>query len=328
MSIAVTGSTGHLGANVVRQLLDRGHRVRALHHPEAKLDALEGLEVERVSVDVLDYENLRSAFVGCRWVVNLAALISIDGDRDGLVMKTNVLGPRNVSLACLDVGVKKLVHVSSVHAFVSPGPHDTMDECAPRPTSNNFIYDQSKALGEEEIRASVNNGLDAVILNPTGILGPHDYNNSFSGQMLNNFFDGSLPVTLNLGFDWVDARDVACAVETALVSGRTGENYLLPGNWVSMKDLASCCAKVSGARPPHFVLPIWMAQAALPVVKGVSFISGTAPLFTSESLMILRDSCRNIDGTKAKHELDFRARPLTDTIRDIYQWKRYSKLCK
>jgi len=320
MSIAVTGSTGHLGANVVRHFLNLGQSVRALHHPEAKLESLEGLEIERVGVDVLDYHGLRNALVGSKAVVNLAALISIDGDRDGMVMKTNVHGPRNVSKACLDVGVRKLVHVSSVHAFVSPGPFGTMDETAPRPTSNGFVYDQSKALGENEIRTAVNNGLDAVILNPTGILGPHDYNNSYGGQMLRGLFRGQFPAVLNAGFDWVDVRDIACAIEAAFVSGKTGENYLLPGNWISMKDLAACCAKISNGRPPYFQLPVWLAQAVLPLVKLGSLASTNTPLYSSESLAILRDSCKKINGAKAKKELGFHARPISETILDTYNW--------
>ena len=328
MIVAVTGSSGHLGANVVRELLDHGYSVRALHHPDARLEAVDGLNVERLGVDVLDFENLREALAGSEAVVNLAALISISGGRDGLVMKTNVLGPGNVSQACLDTGVNRLVHVSSIHAFTSPGPGSVMDENAERPGGHDFIYDQSKALGENEIRAAVSEGLNAVILNPTGILGPHDYANSLGGRMLDGFFESRYPAVLDAGFDWVDARDVASAIRMALVKGKAGENYLLPGQWSSMRELADCCAHVSGSRPPRFTLPIRMAQAALPIMNGFSAISGKAPLFTSESLAILRDSCGNISGAKAARELGFRSRPIMETISDVFEWKQHKKQAK
>ena len=115
--IAVTGATGHIGANMVRGLLNGGFEVRALYHNKDNRRALSGLAVEQCQADVLNPDSLVDAFEGVDAVVHLAAIISLEGDPEGKVMKTNRIGPRNVVQACLACRVQKLIHFSSIHAF-------------------------------------------------------------------------------------------------------------------------------------------------------------------------------------------------------------------
>src|SRR6185295_14390715 len=131
MQIAVTGATGHLGANVVRLLVERGHKVTALYHRAERLDALAGLQVERQRCDVLEIDSLEAAFAGADAVMHLAAVISIRGDPDGSVMRTNIEGTRNVVDACLTRGVAKLIHFSSIHAFRIRKSDEFVDEDQP-----------------------------------------------------------------------------------------------------------------------------------------------------------------------------------------------------
>lgn len=320
MRVAVTGATGHIGANVVRDLLANGFQVRALCDPNDSHAALAGLDVETAQADVLRPADLAPALQGVDAVIHIAGIVSITGDLEGRVMKTNVEGVRNVARACQQTGVSRLVHVSSIHAFAALPGTQRLDETARSAGRTCFAYGRSKSAGERELLAAVGDGLNAVILNPTGVLGPHDHSNSHGGQLLRDHFRGRIPALVNAGFDWVDARDVAAAIRAALHSGRSGERYILSGRWASSKEIADLCELVSGTPAPRLILPVWFALSGLPFLRLLARIMGSRPLYTYESLLILRDSNKNCSSEKACRELGFRARPLRDTIRDTYQW--------
>jgi len=320
MRVAVTGATGHLGANVVRDLLAHGFGVRAVCHPSSKMDALEGLDVEIAHADVLQPESLLAAFQDADAVVHLAAMISIIGDPNGTVMRTNVEGARNVARACLDNCVSKLVHISSIHALKSSPRDKRIDESSSPADHGCSAYDRSKAAGEREILAATEDGLDATILNPTGILGPHDYAGSLSGQMLRSLFQGRLPALIEAGFDWVDARDVASVIRTSLRYGQPGERYVISGRWASFKRLAELCEAVSATPALRLVLPLWAAFVGLPFLRLQSRITGVRPLYSYESLMILRNSNKNYMAEKAHRDFAFIPRPLRETINDTHDW--------
>ena len=321
MRVAVTGATGHLGANTVRELLAHGYEVRALYHPRSSLKALEGLRLERACADILDPQALRKAFHGADAVVHLAGLISIEGDPDGMVARTNVDGARNVADACLSADVAKLVHISSIHAF-KPSPElSRLDETAPRADQTTCAYDLSKAAGEDAVRAVAAKGLDLVILNPTGFIGPYDFNLSLTGRMLCKVFAGGVPLVIRGGFDWIDARDVAGAIRAALQTGTSGQ-YLLCGHWVRVSELVRLCGEVSGIRRRRFAVPWQVARLGVPLEALKSRFTGMPPDYTGESLVILRDSRDNCCCDKARHELDFEARPLAQTIGDAHAWYR------
>lgn len=319
MRVAVTGATGHLGANVVRAFLARGHDVRAIAR-RVDGSALHGLALERVAADVLDLPGLVAAFAGCDIVVHLAARISIRGDRDGEVRRTNVEGTRNAAAAARAAGVGRFVHVSSVHAMRLDAVEGIADESRPLVGAGAFAYDRSKAEGERIVLGAAAEGLDALVLRPTGIIGPHDFRLSRAGAMLREFFRGERPFLIPGGFDWVDARDVAAAIVAAVTRGRAGQAYLLSGNWVSIADLARLCGEVGGLGRSRIVLPRWMAMAALPFVEALAEIRRGEPLFTRESLAAVASNTRSLSSRKAADELGFAARPVVETLRDTLDW--------
>lgn len=315
--IVVTGANGHVGANLVRELLRRGARVRAVIH--RRDDALRGLEVERVPGDVRDPDSLRRAFDGAEIVYHLAAVISITGDRGGLVSAVNVAGVRNVVDAALDRRVKRLVHFSSLHAFEQEPFDEPLDEGRPRVSAaDRPAYDRSKAAGEREVRAGVERGLDAVIVNPSGILGPYDFEPSRMGRLLLRLHHGTLPALIGGGFDWVDVRDVVASALAAAERGRTGESYLLSGEWRSVPELARLAA-AAGARPPRLTCPDALARAVAPAALVLGKLTRREPLFTPESLRALRSN-RKVVHDKATRELGHAPRPLENTVRDAYAW--------
>lgn len=313
--VVVTGASGHIGCNLVRTLLARGRPVRVVvrsaHNP-----GLDGLEVEKNEGDVLDRPSLDRAFEGASVVFHLAAKISIVGDPDGSVRATNVDGPRNVALAALEAGVSRLIHVSSCHAF-NLDHEGRIDEESERSGQGNPAYDQSKAAGEAEVRKVIEQGLDAVIVNPSGVIGPHDYRPSRMGQALLDVRDRRLPALVEGGFDFVDVRDVVEGMLAAETKGRTGESYLLGGRWISTADLMRLGASLCGSRAPRWTAPMWLARVGAPFMTAWAKLTRSEPLFTAEALSALASPGRlSID--KAKRELGYDPRPLEATLRDTY----------
>ncbi len=320
--VVVTGASGHVGANLVRQLLAAGREVRVVTYGDARsLRSLAGLEVERVAGDVLDEASLTEAFRDAGLVYHLAACISIVGARRGLVEAVNVGGTRNVVRACLAAGVRRLVHFSSIHAFCQSPLDAPLDEGrGPSDTTWAPAYDHSKARAEREVLAGVERGLDALILNPTAVLGPFDFQPSRMGRVLWALKRGAMPALVPGGFDWVDARDVATAALVAAERGRRGERYLLSGTYLSVIGLAALVAEVSGTRPPKLVLPHWLAQGVAPLAELWSGVTRAEPLLTRDSLVALRTGHPLIRHDKASAELGFAPRPLRTTVEDTLRW--------
>ncbi len=322
-TVVVTGASGHLGANLVRQLLAAGRRVRVLKYNGTR--SLEGLDLERVDGDVLDERSLALAFRGAEVVYHLAGFISIVRSQRGRLEAVNVGGTRNVVRACLAQGVRRLVHFSSIHAF-SQFPRDVpLDESrGPADAARAPAYDQSKARGEREVLAGVERGLDAVILNPTAVLGPYDFEPSRMGRVLRDLQRGTLPALVSGGFDWVDARDVCAAALVAESRGRRGERYLLSGAYASVADLAALVAEVSGTRAPRVVLPQWLVRPLAPLSELWSEVTGAVPRFTRDSMVALRTGNPAVRHDKASAELGHAPRPLRTTVEDTLRWFRDS----
>jgi dihydroflavonol-4-reductase len=318
MTVAVTGGSGHLGGNLVRALLAQGREVRALMREDTR--AVDGLPIQLVRGDVRDEKSLHKAFRGVEIVFHLAARISVIGEEGGLVRETNVQGVANVASACLACGVKRLIHVSSIHARDQAPLDEPLDETrSPAERKEYPAYDRSKAAGEKKILEAVEKGLDAVLVCPTAILGPYDFKPSRMGQVLLDLHHRRLPALVEGGFDWVDARDVAAGALAAEKLGRSGEKYLLSGHWLSIADLARLVEKNTGVKTPRWTSPMWLARFGAPFALTFSRLTGRTPLFTPESLWALRAN-KQVCRTKAEKELGYSPRPLEETISDAFRW--------
>ena len=318
MITAVTGASGHLGVNLVRALIAHGRDVRIITHNSTL--GLEDLEIERRSGDISDPDSLARAFEGADVVYHLAAYISLlmsDLDRCTAV---NVEGTRNVIEACRRNNVRRLVHFSTIHALCNDPIDVPIDENRPLVMSRKSApYDLSKATGERLVRQAAGEGVNAVIINPTGVIGPYDYKPSHFGQALIMMAQGSIPVLIEGGFDWVDARDVAEGAIKAEQLAPPGANYLLSGTWLPVKEVAAIVARIMGRKPPTLVCPVPVANACAPAVTAVSQWTGTRPIFTSVSLKALAGN-RNISHAKATSELGYAPRPIRETLSDTLQW--------
>jgi dihydroflavonol-4-reductase len=318
MTVVVTGAAGHVGANLVRALLARGRSVRAMIHRDRR--ALEGLDVETVEGDIRDSIFLHRAFDGAETVYHAAASISLSMDDWPLLESVNVLGTRNVVEACLHCGVRRLLHFSSIHALVQEPLDVPVDESRLLVESRrNPPYDRSKAAGEKEVRKGIERGLDAVIVNPTGMIGPYDFRPSHLGQVLLALGHGRLPALVTGGFDWVDVRDVVAGALRAEERALAGARYLLSGHWASLRELADLVAEVTGAPVPRLVFPMWMACVGVPLGTHFTKLDGEHPLYTSVSLRALRSN-RRVSHQRATCDLDYHPRPLRKTLQDMFQW--------
>lgn len=318
MLTVVTGASGFLGGALVRALLAEERQVRAVDLRRGP--GLAGLDVEWMPADVLDISSLEASFQGAEIVFHLAAVISVTGDPTGQVWAVNVDGPRNVAEAALHAGVHRLVHCSSVHAYDLEAGEHRVTETSPRATAAGLpVYDRSKAAGEAALRQMIDGGLDAVIVNPTGVIGPYDFAPSRMGSVFLALFRRRLPALIDGGFDWVDVRDVASSMLAAETQGRRGENYLLPGHHLSLPELAAVAEQVSGVPKPTFSVPMRFARLWSPLADMVSRRSANPLWYTTESLHALRFDPA-VSGAKAQAELGHRPRPFDDTVRDIHHW--------
>jgi dihydroflavonol-4-reductase len=318
MKVAVTGATGHVGANLVRALAAQDVSVRCLVHVNHR--AIEGLDVEKVQADVRDLDSLCRAFQGIDIVYHLAATISLSMSDWSRVEEINVKGTRNVIEACRRADVRRLVHFSSIHALVQEPFNVPVDESRPLVASRRYPpYDRSKALAEKEVQQGLENGLDAVIIYPTAVFGPYDYQPSFFGEALIGIASRRLPAYVTGGFDWVDVRDVVAGALQAAAKAPKGARYLLSGHWFSMCDIAAMIKDITGVATGRPVCPLWLAHAAAPIIQGVSHLNRKRPLYTSVSLRALKSN-RNISHDRAARELGYTPHPFRETLTDTLNW--------
>lgn len=325
MKAAVTGASGHIGNNICRRLLEEGIQVKALVRNDQR--SLEGLNVELVKGDLLDDESLRRLLRDVDVVFHLAAVISIKGNSKGTLNDVNVEGTKRLANLCLNEQIKRFIHFSSIHAL-NQYPLDTvLTEENALVNHNAFAYDRSKSNAEKVILDLCEKGLNAVILNPTSVIGVHDYKPSLIGQAFLRIAGGKLPALIPGGSDWVDVRDVCQGAISAINKGRKGERYLLSGHWFSIEDLAEEIGKHSKKKKPVKVSTT-LAKLGLPFMSLYSKLSKTHPLYTKESLEILASSNKNISSQKAETELAYVKRPFSETIEDTFNWFKNNQMIR
>ena len=317
MTVLVTGAAGHVGVTLVRALLAQGRRVRALVRSDT--EGLAGLDVELFRGDVRDRRSVAEAVAGAELVIHAAARISLSSVDDPHLQAVNIGGTAAVVDACLEAGVARLVHISSVHALDLVGAA-TVDERLPLAESRDASpYDRSKAAAEREVLRGVGAGLDAVIVSPAAVIGPYDFKPSQVGRLLLELRRGSLPALTGGGQSWVDVRDVVGGVLAAAERGRTGERYLLGGEYRSVVELVEMAAKEIGARRPRVVLPLGLLGALAPTAERLNRLRGREATLTPVSVRALCGS-HEVSSEKAVRELGYTRRPLAETVAETMAW--------
>jgi dihydroflavonol-4-reductase len=322
----VTGATGHIGNVLVRLLNVRGERVRAMIMPGDDPSPLNGLDVEVIEADVLDYQSLLAAFADIEIVFHLAGIISILPGKDHMVQAVNVSGTRNVIQAARSSGVRRLVYTSSIHALKRVPEGILIDESVPFDVEHAISsYDSSKAGASLSVLNAVQDGMDAVIVCPTGVIGPYDFRLSEMGQLILDCVDQKPMVYVDGAYDFVDVRDVAQGLILAGEKGRCGESYILSGERIEVPDIIKIVQEVLGTRLFSLKIPFSLARLTANFTPLYYRLRHTKPRFTSYSLATLTANS-NISHSKAHLELGFNPRPLRESLSDTVKWFMKTKL--
>ena len=317
--ILVTGAAGHIGNVLVRELLSEDRSVRALILPGEDISSLAGLDIEFEEGNVLDTLSLDRAMEGIDIVFHLAGVISIMPGHNEWMRKVNVDGTRNVLQAAKKAGVSRLVYTSSIHAL-SRNWKGNIDERVPfDPNNPAGGYDRTKAVASLAVLEAVKDGLDAVIVCPTGVIGPHDYRGSEMGDLLMDWLRKKLHFLVKGAYDFVDVRDVARGHILACDRGQTGEVYILSGWQIKVLELKKLVQEALGQRIIAVTVPMWMAKIGAKITPLYYRLTKKTPKFTNYSLETLQSNS-NVSCGKAKRELGYTTRNLTTTIKDTIRW--------
>lgn len=322
----VTGGSGHLGANLVRALLERGEAVRALEHPDHDNRGLDGLDVERVAGDVRDLDALRRAVDGCARVYHAAAVVST---RYGTpaekrhLYDVNVLGTRNVLRAARESGVGRVVYTGSLSA-VGFDPVDTQapsDESVPfYPFTLHMPYGYTKLLGEHECLKAAAEGLDVVMATSTGIMGPNDFLPSRLGRTLCDYSNGKLRGYIPGGFEFVSTRDIVAGHLLAMDGGRAGQKYIFSTTFMTVDEMLDHFQAVSGrSKPVRFSPRVMKPLSHVATWFKSRFMPNASHRFTPLAVHILQTR-RHADTSKAREELGFAPGDMRQAISEAYEF--------
>ncbi|TFH33804.1 MAG: NAD-dependent epimerase/dehydratase family protein [Anaerolineales bacterium] len=257
----VTGATGFVGSALCRTLVDSGMGVRALHRPSSSLKNLEGLSLDFFEGDILDRARMDQACVNVRWVFHTASNAAY-WRNPASVKQTAVEGTRNVAEAALAAGVERLVFTSSIAAMGLPAGSEFLTEAHRfNLREDQFPYGAAKYQAELALHEIIGRGLDAVIVNPTIILGPGDVN-LISGSLVTEAARGMGFFYLAGGGNYIHIDDVAAGHLAAAEHGQCGQGYILGGENLAHKDAFTILNQVVGRPPPWLKIPGWVVPPA------------------------------------------------------------------
>ena len=323
--VLVTGAAGHVGANLVRRLLNDGVRVRVLLRHEDNNEALEGLEVEHSFGDIRDLNAARHALTGCQGVYHCAAKVStIDGDHAHRreVFECNVLGTRNVLQAAREAGAGRVVVTGSFSAvgYDLDNPSAPSDETMPfYPMERTMPYERSKALVEHECWRAAAAGQDVVVATCCAVVGGSDFFPSRLGRTLCDYTNGKLYAYVDGGFEFVAARDIVEGHLLCMQHGRSGEKYIFSSEYKTISDILELFEEVSGVPRPHRRIP---TRLMLVFSEAASFyLSRFHPRFpqrfTPGAIRLLQKR-RHADIGKARRELGYQPTSIRAAVHEAY----------
>lgn len=328
MHAFVTGSTGLLGNNLVRLLLQQGHQVTALVRSRAKAARLfAGLDIRFVEGDLHDVSGFAPALEGCDVLFHTAAYFRESfqpGDHWGVLKALNIDATVALLAEAERRGIKKVIYTSSSGVIGMKPGQDWGDEgCPPDAITLENLYFRSKVLTEQAIEQFLKrSALPVVLILPGWMFGPGDAGPTGSGRIVLDFINRKLPGIIEGGGAPVDARDVAQAMINAVERGVSGERYIVGSDrFVSFAELNRLIEQASGVPAPTLRIPYAASLAIAVVSEGISRLTGRPALITVSAMRTLRHR-RTTRSDKARHELGISLRPLIDTLRDEVAWYR------
>ena len=313
----VTGATGLVGNNVVRLLLERGQAVRVLARDSSDPRPLAGLDVEIVRGDVRDQEAVRTAMEGVGQIVHAAAHVHIGWTGEAIARQINVEGTRHVAEAARAQGAR-MVHVSTIDTLGLPARKQVADEESPPTNGLLCPYVVTKREAEQVVLVAIAAGLDAVIVNPSYMLGPWDWKPSSGRILLHVARNRALFAPLGRN-NYCDVRDVAAGILSAAERGATGRRYILGGDTLNYFQAWRIFARVTGSWPPLFPAGPLVRIGAGWCGDAWTKLSGHEPDLNSAATAISAQS-RHFTSARAQAELGYRWRGLREAAEAAWQW--------
>lgn len=320
----VTGASGFVGSAVLRRLLAEGQAARALVRADSDRRNLEGMSVETVVGDLADPASLVRALTGCRALFHVAADYRLWVPEPSAMYAVNVEGTAALMRAALEAGVERVVYTSSVATLGLNPDRSPADEATPVALGDMIgHYKRSKFLAEQAVMDMVRNaGLPAVIVNPSTPVGPRDVKPTPTGRMILDAARGRTPAYVDTGLNVVHVDDVAEGHWRAFRTGRPGERYVLGGENLSLKEIFTRIAALSGHAPPRIRLPHASLYPLACAAEGWVRLRGRGrPLVTVDELRMSK-KWMFFSSAKAQRELGYRPRPADEALRDALQWFR------
>jgi dihydroflavonol-4-reductase len=318
----VTGATGFVGAAVARRLLASGHAVRVLARPRADRRNLHHLDVEVVAGDLTDAPSVATAVKGCQAVFHVAADYRLWVPDPRSMYATNVDGTRAVLQAAMESGVDRIVYTSSVATLGYGAGGQPADEDTPS-TLDDMIghYKRSKFLAEEVAREMATSGAPVVIVNPSTPVGPGDVKPTPTGRLIRDAINGRVPAYVDTGLNVVHVDDVAAGHLLAYEKGVIGRRYVLGGTNMTLREILTELALVSGRRPPRWRLS---HRAVLPIAyiaEGWAHVSGREPLATVDGVRLSAKSMY-FSSARAERELGYTPGDARAALKAAAEWFR------
>lgn len=319
MKAFVTGGTGFVGANLVRLLLQQGYEVKALARPNARLDNLNGLEIELISGDLNDPDLARS-MQGCDCLFHVAAHYSLwQRDRD-LLYQSNVLGTRNVLAAAKAAGIERSVYTSSVAAIgIDPSGQPTTEQYQSPVERLIGDYKQSKYWAEQEAVKAARSGQDIVIVNPSTPIGAYDIKPTPTGDIVVRFLERRMPTYVETGLNFVHVQDVAWGHLLALQKGKSGERYILGNQNLSLKQLLDELSQITGLSAPARSIPVWIPLSVAWIDETILTKFGKKPSIPVDGVRMSKQPMY-YDASKAIRELGLPQTPIHIALKDAVDW--------
>ena len=328
MNCFVTGASGFIGANLVHELVARGHKVKALLRPEADLRGLTDIDIEPIKGDINERQKLEKSLTGCDWCFHVAASYHLWLRDYGPMYAANVEGTRNVLETAAAAGCERIVYTSTVGCIGLPqcanGELVPTDENAPvskEQMSNH--YKRSKWEAEQIALELARKGLPIIIVNPTAPIGPRDVKPTPTGRVIVDFLNRAMPAYLDTGLNWVHVRDVAIGHILAAERGGIGERYILgnaEGNW-TMKEAFAELEKLTGVRAPRTRIPYIVALMAAHLDETLSFFTSKPPKAPLAGVRMAKYKMFFNPG-KAIRQLGLPQTPPVKALQDAVDWFR------
>ncbi|MGA2517624.1 MAG: hopanoid-associated sugar epimerase [Thermodesulfobacteriota bacterium] len=324
MKTLITGAAGFVGSAVLRQLLAAGHNVRALVRPKSDRRNLTGLPVEIVNGDISDRQSLDRAMAGCSTLFHVAGDYRLWLLKPGEMYETNVIGTRNIMLAAMDAGIKRVVYTSSVATLGVTLNGSPADEDTPVSLKDMIgHYKRSKFMAEAEVkRLADEQGLPIIIVNPSTPVGPRDIKPTPTGRIIVDAASGRMPAYVDTGLNLVHVDDVAIGHLLALERGKLGDRYILGACNMTLKEIFCTVGRLTGQNPPKICLPHALVfPIACMSEAWARLVSRREPRVSLTGVRLARKRMF-FSIEKAKRFLGFNPRPIEEALRDAVDWFR------